>query len=208
METSSQGLSEAEVQQRIRLYGFNRLRPHKKSDALTLLLGQFKSPIILILIFAAGLSLFLGDRIDALIILGIVLVSGFLGFWQEHSAADAVKKLLSIVQVKAQVLRSGSAREIPVEEVVPGDGIRTGGPTLWLSPDGDNFAAGHRGFRHQCLFCPAGYGIFFFSLALAVGLTPQLLPAIISINLAHGAKQMARQKVIVKRLAPSKILGV
>jgi P-type Mg2+ transporter len=121
METSPQGLSETEVQKRIRRYGFNRLRPHKQSDALTLLLSQFKSPIILILIFAAGLSLFLGDRIDALIILGIVLVSGLLGFWQERSAADAVKKLLSIVQVKAQVLRSGVSREISVEEVVPGD---------------------------------------------------------------------------------------
>jgi len=121
MEASPQGLSEGEVQQRIRRVGYNRLRPHKKSDALTLLLGQFKSPLILILILAAGLSLFLGDRIDALIILGIVLASGFLGFWQEHSAADAVQKLLSIVQVKAQVLRNGVSREIPVEEVVPGD---------------------------------------------------------------------------------------
>ena len=63
----------------IRPYGFNRPRHHKKSDALTLLLGQFKSPIILILIFAASLSLFLGSRINALIILGIVIVNCFSG---------------------------------------------------------------------------------------------------------------------------------
>src|SRR4029078_6612462 len=48
---------------------------------------------------------------------------------------------------------------------------------------------------------------FLFSLALAVGLTPQLLPAIISINLAHGAKQMAQAKVIVKRLASIENFG-
>ena len=104
--------------------GYNLLKPPKKSDALTLLLGQFKSPIILILIFAAGLSLFLQDSIDALIILTIVLVSGLLGFWQERGAADAVKKLLAIIQIKASVLREGTAKEIPIEEIVPGDIIQ------------------------------------------------------------------------------------
>ncbi len=89
-----------------------------------LLLGQFKSPIILILIFAAGLSLFLQDPVDALIILTIVLVSGLLGYWQERGAADAVKKLLEIVQIKTTVLRDGTPKEIPVEEIVPGDIIQ------------------------------------------------------------------------------------
>src|SRR6266542_6066526 len=51
----------------------------------------------------------------------IVLVSGLLGFWQEHSATNAVAKLLAIVQIKASVLRDGGPQEIPVEEIVPGD---------------------------------------------------------------------------------------
>ena len=121
MKTSPQGLTETEAQQRLEEYGYNLLKPPKKSDALTLLIGQFKSPIILILIFAAGLSLFLQDSIDALIILTIVLVSGLLGFWQERGAADAIKKLLAIIQIKAMVLREGTAKEIPIEEIVPGD---------------------------------------------------------------------------------------
>lgn len=121
LKTSPQGLTETEAQQRLEEYGYNLLKPPKKSDALTLLLGQFKSPIILILIFAAGLSLFLQDSIDALIILTIVLVSGLLGFWQERGAADAIKKLLAIIQIKASVLREGTAKEIPIEQIVPGD---------------------------------------------------------------------------------------
>ena len=91
------------------------------TNALFLLLAQFKSPIILILLFAAVLSLFLGEATDALIILAIVLASGLLGFWQEWGAADALKKLLALVQIKATVLRDGQPVEVPVEQVVPGD---------------------------------------------------------------------------------------
>jgi Mg2+-importing ATPase len=60
-----------------------------------LLLNQFKSPIIFILIFAAVLSIFLQDRLDAIIILTIVFISGLLGFWQEQGASNAVEKLLA-----------------------------------------------------------------------------------------------------------------
>lgn len=84
-------------------------------------MNQFKSPIILILIAAAILSGFLGDRIDSVIILTIVLISGLLGFWQERGAADAMSKLLALVQIKATVLRDGQSQDIANEAVVPGD---------------------------------------------------------------------------------------
>lgn len=121
LETGKEGLTGKEAQKRLSVYGSNLLKPKKRSDVLTLLLSQFKSPIILILLFATGLSFFLHDPVDALIILIIVLVSGLLGFWQEHSASNAVKKLLSIVQIKAAVLRDGTSKEISVEDIVPGD---------------------------------------------------------------------------------------
>src|SRR4030067_2122309 len=101
LQPAPQGLRDDEVQQRLLRYGSNLLKPKKKSDALTLLLAQFKSPIILILIFAAGLSFFLRVPMDATIILVIVLVSGFLGFWQEQGAANAIGKLIAIVQSTA-----------------------------------------------------------------------------------------------------------
>ena len=121
LKTTPQGLTSAEAQARLIHYGPNLLKPKRRSDAPTLLLSQFKSPIILILLFAAGLSFFLRDPADALIILIIVLASGVLGFWQEWDAENAVEKLLAIVQVKAAVLRDGGQKKIPLEEVVPGE---------------------------------------------------------------------------------------
>ncbi len=91
LASSPQGLSPSEAQQRLARLGANLLKPKRRTDSLTLLLAQYKSPIILILVFACLLSFALGDRADALIILAILLVSGLLGFWQERGATDAVK---------------------------------------------------------------------------------------------------------------------
>jgi P-type Mg2+ transporter len=121
LETLQEGLSSEEATRRRISYGANLLKPPKRSDALALLLSQFKSPIILTLIFAAALSFFLRDPVNAVIILVIVLISGLLGFWQERGAADAVAKLLAIVKIKTVVLRDGSQQDIPLEDVVPGD---------------------------------------------------------------------------------------
>jgi len=87
------------------------------------LLAQFKSPIILLLIIAAGLSALLGNPVDAAIILTIVLASGILGFWQEYGAAGAIEALYKMVQIRTTALRDGGSRELPVEDIVPGDVI-------------------------------------------------------------------------------------
>jgi len=294
LDTNIGGISDNEAKNRIEQYRSNRLKAKKKSDSLTLLLAQFKSPIILILIFAAILSIFLGDNTDAYIILTIIFISGMLGFWQERGAANAVKKLLEIVQIKSCVLRSGKEKEIALEEIVPGDIIilsagsvipgdavlieshdlfideaaltgetfpieksisvlnketalnqrtntlfmgthtisgsgkaivvKTGVSTefgkvserLKLRPAETEFEKGIRRFGYLLMevtlvmiFVIFAFNVylhkpiidsFLFSLALAVGLTPTLLPAIISINLSHGAKRMAKENVIVKKL--------
>ena len=100
---SHKGISSAEAKKRLTRYGANLLKPPKRTDIFTLLISQFKSPIIIILFVATG------------------LVSGLLGFWQERGASNAIEKLLSIVQIKAAVLRDGSSIEIPIEQIVPGD---------------------------------------------------------------------------------------
>jgi Mg2+-importing ATPase len=294
LKSSPQGLSRQEAQQRLIQYGANSLKEKKQSHTLILLLNQFKSPIILILMAAAILSSFLGDVINSVIILAIVLISGLLGFWQERGAADAIAKLLALVEVKARILRDGKIEDIPVNDVVPGDVVQvsagdsipgdclilesqtlsvdeatltgetypvaknpgvlpvetglsqrtnslligthvvsgsatavvvhTGKTTefgkvserLKFRPPETEFESGIRKFGYFLLevtltlvaliFAANVYlqrpvlDSFMFSLALAVGLTPQLLPVIVSINLAHGAKQMAKKQVIVKRL--------
>ena len=115
------GLSTSEAKRRIRIYGPNRIRATKRTDTLTLFLAQFKSPLILILLGAVILSFFLGEPVDASIIIAIILLSSVLGFWQEKRAADAVKSLLAIVKIEVRVLRDGVEIDISAEEVVPGD---------------------------------------------------------------------------------------
>lgn len=301
LQTTSHGLTDDEARQRLQTYGPNLLRPQKRIKELALLLAQFKSPIILILLFAAGLSIFLRDPTDAFIILTIIVISGFLGFWQERGAAHAVENLLAIVKIKTRVLRDSREKEIPVDEIVPGDillltagdiipgdgiilesrdlfvdeatltgetypvekaagalppdtpagqatntlfmgthvvsgtakavVVHTGQTTefgkiserMKLRPPETEFERGVRRFGYflieiTLVLVIAIFAInvylarpvldsFLFSLALAVGLTPQLLPAIISVNLAHGARRMASQKVIVKRLASIENFG-
>jgi Mg2+-importing ATPase len=299
--TTAQGLASREAASRLSRYGPNAIAERKRRSTAELFLSQFKSPIILILVFAAILALFLKDVADASIILAIVFLSGVLGFWQEKGAADAVEKLLAIVQVKATVLRDSKEIEVPVADVVPGDVVvldagdlipgdstilesrdlfvdqatltgetfpvekdpgevapeapiaqrtnsvfmgthvvsgtahilvvKTGKTTefgaiserLKTKPQETEFERGIKHFGYLLMevtlilvvgifalnvaFHKPVLQSFLFSLALAVGLTPQLLPAIISINLAKGAKQMANKKVIVKRLASIENFG-
>jgi len=299
--SGAQGLTTAEATLRLRRFGANALKSRKHADDLTLLVGQFRSPLILILLFAAVLWFFLHDSADSAIILAIVLASGLLGFWQERGAAHAVEKLLRVVQTTTAVLRDGAEREIAVADIVPGDVVvlsagktvpgdslileskdlfldeatltgetypvektaqtvapdaplarrtntlfmgthvvsgsataavvRTGVATefgkvserLRLRPPETEFERGVRRFGYLLMevtlvlviaifainvyFHRPVLEAFIFSLAVAVGLTPQLLPAIISINLAHGASRMAQQKVIVRRLSSIENFG-
>jgi Mg2+-importing ATPase len=301
LHSRPEGLCTDEANTRNAALASVRLKPHRDIRPLILLLSQLRSPIILILLFAATVSLFLSDRTDALIILTIILVSALLGFWQEHSAAKAVEALLALVRVKAEVWRDGTLIEVPIDEIVPGDVIdlsagssipgdgvlleskdlfvdeatltgetypadksvgivsataplsqrtnsvfmgthvvsghgkamivqigkatefgRIAGHVILRSPETE-FERGVRRFGYLLLevtlllvFAIFAINVyldravlesFLFAMALAVGLTPQLLPAILSVNLSHGAKRMAKEKVIVKRLAAIENFG-
>src|ERR1700674_5809711 len=107
--TSLQGLPHKDAAGRLLRSGSQITRAHVKTNAIKLFLSQFKSPVILLLLFAATLSFVLSDAADTIIILTIVFVSGVLGFWQERGAANAVQQLLATVQIKAKVIREGSA---------------------------------------------------------------------------------------------------
>src|SRR5439155_8810852 len=80
-----------------------------------------KSPITILLIVAAFLSMGLNQVTDAVIILFIILVSSLLGFWQEKGATNAVNELLKMVQIRCSIVREGTETALPVEQVVPGD---------------------------------------------------------------------------------------
>ena len=121
LHASKDGLQPADAEGRLKQYGPNTISAQKQATALRVLLRQFKSPLVLILIFAAIVSGVVGEWIDASIVLAIVLGSSILGFVQEYSASNAVEKLRSQVTIKTNLLRGGQTQSLPSEQVVPGD---------------------------------------------------------------------------------------
>ncbi|HEX8131845.1 MAG TPA: magnesium-translocating P-type ATPase [Actinomycetes bacterium] len=292
--TSAAGLPPEEAARRLARDGPNTVEVAHTHRGLRLLLAQFTSPIVLILVAATILSMALGDLADGLIILVIIAASGALGFWQEHSAGQAVDALMAQVQVEVEVRRGGRELSVPVEDVVVGDVLvlnagdvvpadcrltgsqellvdeaaltgesypvekrpgmvaadaplhgrsnslfmgthvvsgagaavvaRTGRSTefggvsarLAAGRTRTGFERGITAFglllvRAMVALVTATFVVnlvlhrplvesLLFSLALAVGLTPQLLPAVVSISLSTGARRMAAEQVIVKRL--------
>ncbi|RLG89145.1 MAG: ATPase [Thermoprotei archaeon] len=118
--SSLQGLSSVEAENRLRVYGFNELEKRKKS-IITMLIKQFMSFLILILIIASIVALFLGEVIDASVILAIVMLMGVMGFVQEYRAEKTVEKLQELASPMSRVIRDNSVKEIAAKYLVPGD---------------------------------------------------------------------------------------
>ncbi len=115
------GLSEAEVRERIALYGSNALREQPRPSFWQQLIAQFQSFVIYILIFAAVFSIFLGDWIEAAAILAIVALNAILGVIQEGRAEEALAALRKLSSPDAIVIRDGQQSIISAGSVVPGD---------------------------------------------------------------------------------------
>jgi Ca2+-transporting ATPase len=120
LSTSLSGLSSKEAEERLKKYGANIL-PEEKKSTLDIFLKQFKNIFNLVLFFALILSIFLKKFEDTFVILLIILVNVFIGFFFEIRAEKTLEKLKKIFKPKAKVLRDKELREIPVEELVPGD---------------------------------------------------------------------------------------
>jgi len=120
LSTSLSGLSSKEAKERLKKYGANIL-PEEKKSTLDIFLKQFKNIFNLVLFFALILSIFLKKFEDTFVILLIILVNVFIGFFFEIRTEKTLEKLKKIFKPKAKVLRDKELREIPVEELVPGD---------------------------------------------------------------------------------------
>lgn len=121
LKTSADGLSEQEAKTRLESYGLNVLKNESKTTIIKLILGQFKSSLIFLLIVASLLSFILHDFGDGFIILAILIVNTGLGFYQQYRSENAVVKLQRLVSKEALVRRDGKEILIPEQYIVPGD---------------------------------------------------------------------------------------
>ncbi|HET7156725.1 MAG TPA: HAD-IC family P-type ATPase, partial [Hyphomicrobiaceae bacterium] len=301
LRSTPEGLSSADAGERLREYGPNELRERHPLSRLRVLFKQVRSPLLLLLVFAAAASALSGEWLDSAIVLTIVIATVGIGYSREFSAQSAVAALRARVRVRTTVLRDGRQESVPVEHVVPGDvvllsagslvpadgvvleaadcfvseavltgesfpvekrpgmalasaglakrgncvslgtNVRSGtaqflvvktGPStafgaiahrLTLRPPETEFDRGIRRFGYLLtsamlimvllvFVAHVFHGrppvdTLLFAVALAVGLSPELLPAILSVSLARGAQMMARHGVLVRRLNAIENLG-
>ncbi|MCH6268930.1 calcium-translocating P-type ATPase, SERCA-type, partial [Neobacillus citreus] len=117
----SSGLSAEEVKKRVKQYGLNELEEGEKQSALLLFFSQFKDFMVLVLLAATLISGLLGEYIDAIAIIAIVIINGFLGFFQERRAEKSLQALKELSAPQVSVLRDGKWIKIPSKEIVVGD---------------------------------------------------------------------------------------
>jgi P-type Mg2+ transporter len=301
LRSGVQGLTSAEAEARLRDYGPNALDALRPLSRVDVLLNQVRSPLLLLLIFAAAASGLTGEWFDAGIVLTIVVATVAVGYSREYSAQAAADALRARVHVRTQVVRDSRVDTIDTRGIVPGDLVllsagclvpadariieatdffvseavltgesfpvqkqpgviaarsalaertncvflgtnvrsgtarclvtHTGAATefgsiasrLLLRPPETEFDRGIRHFGYllssvmlilvvvvfaaHALQGRAAVETLLFAIALAVGLSPELLPAILSVNLTRGARMLAHQGVLVRRLNAIENLG-
>ncbi|MBD3250806.1 MAG: HAD-IC family P-type ATPase, partial [Candidatus Pacebacteria bacterium] len=121
MHAEAQGLSKVQVSSRQAQFGPNKIRHKKQFTVWKIIFDQFHSILVLILIFAAGFSLLVGELVDSLAIFAIIVLNALLGFIQEFKAEKSLEDLRQIETQLARVVRDGEVQEIKSEEIVPGD---------------------------------------------------------------------------------------
>ena len=117
--SATTGTSVGDARQRLARDGANVLAEQQRLGVLSLLFQQFKSPLVVILIFAAAVSALVSQWMDAAVVLTVVLGSTLLGFAQEYAAGNAIEKLRAQITVKSKVLRDGQPLALPMCAVAP-----------------------------------------------------------------------------------------
>jgi len=121
LKSNINGLSEEEAEKRLKKFGLNKLPEEKMFSRLKLFLGQFKSPLIYILLIAGIITLILSEYTDSIVIFGAVFLNTIVGYLQESKASQALTKLKKFLELKAVVFRNGEEKEILQRDIVPGD---------------------------------------------------------------------------------------
>lgn len=121
LDATENGLEDAEVKERLNRYGPNKLPEESPISRLAILLHQFKSPLIYMLLVAAVVTALLQEFKDTFVILAVIGLNAIIGFFQEYKAEKSIRALKSIMAPRARVIRNGREISIPSDELVPGD---------------------------------------------------------------------------------------
>ena len=121
LRASESGLSNSEIKERLLQFGPNKFIEEEKISRLKILVHQFTSTLIYILLIAGVVTIFLNEYIDSGVIFAVVILNAIIGYIQEYKAEESVRALKKMVVPKAKVLREGKEKEINSEELVPGD---------------------------------------------------------------------------------------
>ena len=295
LNTSPNGLSQAEVENRLEQYGPNEVAREKRRTWILRLWDNIKNPLVILLLILGIISYATGDTPGSIVILVMVILGIVLRYVQESRADNAAEQLKAMVRTTATVIRDGQRKEITLKELVPGDivalaagdmipadvrvlttkdlflnqsaltgealpvektaavvdaavqnplemtdicflgsNIESGTATAVVVQTGSGtyFGSLANSITGQRVLTSFDKGInqftwlmisfmiimvpmvfifnglskhnwleaFLFALAVAVGLTPEMLPMIVTVNLSKGAISMSKKKVIVKRL--------
>jgi Ca2+-transporting ATPase len=115
------GLTHEEAVRRLQERGANELQERRGESPIKLLLHQFKDFMVLVLVGAVVISGLLGEMLDALTIIAIILINGILGFFQEYRAERSLRALKELSAPSAKVIRGGAMETVPARALVPGD---------------------------------------------------------------------------------------
>jgi Ca2+-transporting ATPase len=118
---SFEGLSEKEVWERRKKYGWNLILEKERLKVFSIFISQFKNPLIYILLFVGAVSLIFGEFFDFLLVILVVMLNVLMGFFQEYNAKKTLYALRKIVKPMAMVIREGKRKLIEAKELVPGD---------------------------------------------------------------------------------------
>jgi Ca2+-transporting ATPase len=121
LEVHEEGLSTTEAEKRLEQYGQNQLREAPRPGFLAMLWDQLNNFVVILLIVASVISALLGDYVEAIAIMAIVVLNAVLGIIQEQRAEQALAALKKLAAPEAQVLRDGSRKLVPAYNLVPGD---------------------------------------------------------------------------------------
>ncbi len=117
----NEGLANTEVEERLKSFGYNEVAEKEKPAWWRRFLAQFQDFMVLVLLAATLISGLLGEYMDAVTILAIVVLNAVLGFLQEHRAEQSMAALKKLTAPTARVVRNGNLQHVPARELVPGD---------------------------------------------------------------------------------------